>query len=601
MLGAVVVCLVAALALGNQTWWILDLQRQRDEALRKGGVAESNALQAAAEGEEALSQRDAARAMVRAMGRARAVSENASKSAIAESMRLQDAAYLERDGANRARDSAIEEAGLARKAASRERAERDEEITERRAAQKKRVAARKERDAARKERDAARKERDAARKERDAAREELEQTKKALKSFRRQRDSEHRKLDRARHTVEYFRQRQGLVCGLPAAYRYGNKSKEEVVADEWRINCDKPLNPGGLNAVCQNRDNATAPTGNVTIPLHIAQTGPPDKSKWPEQFKNAFGSWQKRHPKWEYEFWNDTQALNSSNPNFEPFVKEHFPWFLPAWQRLCTFVMRLDVARYMWLYVRGGVYADLDVKATKDMTQWLRGADVVLPANSRHADELGCWRRTRYEHMSTGRCGAHLGNWWMASIPRHELWLDMLTYVSENVETMCERKTPRGGGAAMRAWNILELTGPYALGRVVLNHLQRTPNSRIAFVKLDLPFAISSSAASWRKSPPPPRPPSPPPRPPSPPPPPPPPPSPFLPPPHLRPPPLRSPTLPLNATRNDPGNGVTAGLFKSTTIAEPSSKRNSILQRQFSQPAPPNATSNDVNITESYS
>lgn len=126
----------------------------------------------------------------------------------------------------------------------------------------------------------------------------------------------------------------------------------------------------------------------------------------------------------------------------------------------------------------------------------------ALPLESPPAEHCVCCRRTRYEHASQSRCGAHVGNWWMASRPRHPLWLDMLRYVAENVETpdaprtralvprsqrvqcpvrhstlsgcctacacapqvetLCARRIGRDD---LRAFNILELTGPFALGR----------------------------------------------------------------------------------------------------------------------------------------
>ena len=138
------------------------------------------------------------------------------------------------------------------------------------------------------------------------------------------------------------------------------------------------------------------------------------------------------------------------NPNTEEFVARHVPWFLPAWRRLDEFVMRLDVARYMWLYVHGGVYADLDVQATNDMTPWLLDADVVLPSSYGSHEKLkGCWRHTRYHHRTQGRCGVHVGNWWMASKPGHPLWLEMLTYVSDNVDVYCNARKRRDEVSAL--------------------------------------------------------------------------------------------------------------------------------------------------------
>eukprot|EP00966_Prymnesium_polylepis_P196787 4559959-Prymnesium_polylepis.1 len=67
-------------------------------------------------------------------------------------------------------------------------------------------------------------------------------------------------------------------------------------------------------------------------------------------------------------------------------------------------------------------------QAKMSVAPFLRDADVVLPVNATfHANERGCWRNTRF--YGRRKCGTHIGNYWMASVPGHPLWLHMLTYV----------------------------------------------------------------------------------------------------------------------------------------------------------------------------
>ena len=98
----------------------------------------------------------------------------------------------------------------------------------------------------------------------------------------------------------------------------------------------------------ERREHHSPPLGEMLIPRLISQTGPPNPARWSEQFRRANGSWQRLHPRWRYSFWNDSEvflAQYDANPNMEAFVSRHFEWFLPAWRRLCFFIMRLDVAR----------------------------------------------------------------------------------------------------------------------------------------------------------------------------------------------------------------------------------------------------------------
>ena len=182
---------------------------------------------------------------------------------------------------------------------------------------------------------------------------------------------------------------------------------------------------------------------STIIPRRIVQTGPPLRAQWKKIWNASFGSWQRHHPTYEYTFLNDSLPDDGTNPNLVGFVRRHYPWFESAWRRLPQPIMRLDVARALWLHTHGGVYADLDVSASADVTPHLRGLDVALPpADLQHSKEATCWLATEREGSA---CGTHIGNWWMASVAGHPLWLDYLRYVAENVGTIgmraktCER------------------------------------------------------------------------------------------------------------------------------------------------------------------
>ena len=254
-----------------------------------------------------------------------------------------------------------------------------------------------------------------------------EQLNEERRGFQAAYKNERVKLAKALKREHRLKLRQGHLCGLPLAYTLANINASQQAQGEWLISCDNVTGTDRRPSRGKHGSCASArASGGLRIPMRIAQTGPPDPRRWSPVFVDSYGSWQRHHPQWAYEFWNDTDSLSVANPNYEPFVARHAPWFLPAWRQLCNFVMKLDVARYLWLcgppprprrsnsqcsrfqqpacavhtteatawwvvrrrYVHGGVYSDLDVNATADMTPWLREADVVLPANSRAAHSL---------------------------------------------------------------------------------------------------------------------------------------------------------------------------------------------------------------------
>ena len=184
----------------------------------------------------------------------------------------------------------------------------------------------------------------------------------------------------------------------------------------------------------------------MRIPRLLLQTAPPSQSEWGPAFNRSYGSWQRHYPTWEHVLLN--YSIATGTPSLEPFVEQHTPWFLPAWRRLCHHIMRLDAARYIWMFAYGGVYVDLDLEAnasaSRSMDDMLIGADVALIGNSsNHALMRGwCWlgdprgRRPNF-------CGTHLGNAFLASVPRHAFWLRMLHYIASHVDPICERRKRR--------------------------------------------------------------------------------------------------------------------------------------------------------------
>ena len=116
-------------------------------------------------------------------------------------------------------------------------------------------------------------------------------------------------------------------------------------------------------------------------------------------------------------------------------VHEHFPWFQSTYQQLTKDVMKADVVRYMYLFMHGGIYLDLDVSL---QPLFLRTADAVFGNASvppgepipcqciigteplEHATLLSNYDTTRF------LCNAIL-----VSAPRHPFWLHVLHTIEQ--------------------------------------------------------------------------------------------------------------------------------------------------------------------------
>jgi inositol phosphorylceramide mannosyltransferase catalytic subunit len=96
---------------------------------------------------------------------------------------------------------------------------------------------------------------------------------------------------------------------------------------------------------------------SVKIPLIIMQTW--KTNELPKHWKPSQDAIRKHLPHWKY-------VLMTDDDNLE-FVKRFFPDFLHIFQAFEHPIQRADAIRYMWLYVNGGVYLDLDLEIIKPL------------------------------------------------------------------------------------------------------------------------------------------------------------------------------------------------------------------------------------------
>src|SRR5437762_1813333 len=110
----------------------------------------------------------------------------------------------------------------------------------------------------------------------------------------------------------------------------------------------------------------------MMIPRRIMQTW---KTKnVPEHWKPSPLSIRQHMPDWEYTLMTDEDNRK--------FVAEHFPDFLPYYDRFPYPIQRADAIRYCWLYIHGGVYLDLDTVVQKSLEPLFEdGGDLFLVAS----------------------------------------------------------------------------------------------------------------------------------------------------------------------------------------------------------------------------
>lgn len=136
---------------------------------------------------------------------------------------------------------------------------------------------------------------------------------------------------------------------------------------------------------------------NVKIPKIIMQTW--KNNVIPKKWKTSPQSIEELMPDW-------SRVLMTDEDN-RKFVQTHFPDFLPYYDAFPYNIQRADAIRYMWLYVHGGIYMDLDFEVLHPLDQLFTSDSEVYLVNS-------------------GNVGSYVTNSFMASKPRSAFWLKVI-------------------------------------------------------------------------------------------------------------------------------------------------------------------------------
>ena len=97
----------------------------------------------------------------------------------------------------------------------------------------------------------------------------------------------------------------------------------------------------------------------------------------PERWRDTPSTWKRLHPEWTYVFWTDEDNRE--------LIKRVDPEFLPSYDAYPYPIQRADAVRYYILKHYGGIYVDLDMKASKSF-------EPILQQLERNEKETGLFR-----------------------------------------------------------------------------------------------------------------------------------------------------------------------------------------------------------------
>jgi mannosyltransferase OCH1-like enzyme len=156
----------------------------------------------------------------------------------------------------------------------------------------------------------------------------------------------------------------------------------------------------------------------------------------PARWQAAVDSVKRYHRGWEYRLWTDERM--------DEHVRKTHPALYPIFAGFERNIMRADVFRYVLMHDLGGLYCDLDYEFVRPFEYG--DADVVLSLE--------------YDQVY-GDDVDQIANYVFASVPRHDLWRDVLADVQSNPPFAAN--TPE----------VCTVTGPGLLTRVFFAGRQR--------------------------------------------------------------------------------------------------------------------------------
>ncbi|MFP5230537.1 MAG: FkbM family methyltransferase [Acidobacteriota bacterium] len=178
----------------------------------------------------------------------------------------------------------------------------------------------------------------------------------------------------------------------------------------------------------------------AAIPARIFQTW---KNKTlPAPWDTWSKTFQAKNPGFAWELWDDSDNRN--------FIATEFPWFLKTYDAYAAEIYRADVVRYFYLYLRGGIYADLDTECLRPLDPLLTRADVLLG------------------RMGPNESFAHsIPNAIMASKPRQEFWLFVVSMLMQFSQYQDRPETLTGPVLLKSAYDLYTVQDPVWAGAAI--------------------------------------------------------------------------------------------------------------------------------------
>jgi len=126
-----------------------------------------------------------------------------------------------------------------------------------------------------------------------------------------------------------------------------------------------------------------------------------DREQWPEVWPYFYDTWTVMHPKWRHFFWTD--KLNRK------LVRCYYPSFMKKYQKANMQIKRADMIRWVYLWVYGGLYVDMDYLPLKSHEHFLKfmdeqNADILLSYEKKYGTAMEWALAKKKQHPLWTHC-----------------------------------------------------------------------------------------------------------------------------------------------------------------------------------------------------
>ena len=156
----------------------------------------------------------------------------------------------------------------------------------------------------------------------------------------------------------------------------------------------------------------------------------------PEKYIEFIKSFNLYNPEFTVVFWNmdKIKKLFNDYPELNKYEK--------IWSNFKYHMQKCDMARYIILYLFGGLYIDLDFICFKNLSPLLNRELLLVPESN--------------ENLSTNRI--RICNGFIGSIPRHPFWIEWMDFICSSILTIEKENN------SSVFTNVVNTTGPANFG-----------------------------------------------------------------------------------------------------------------------------------------